>query len=193
MTVLPPEYLDPRTPDDVVVTDVRAEPIDDPTVGQPLGTPDGDLPTVPPDPAHLLVTVGDSLTHGVSSGAVFHTDLSWPALVAVGVGASDFKVPVYRGPLDGLPLNIEALLHQLQQKFGDDLSLFEKLELTRKRRSCIACSMPTRTIGNAAAVTSHRRTCDTRTSASTAGMFVMPSRPRRPVLLREPRSLRTTT
>ncbi len=129
MTVLPPEYLDPRTPDDVIVTDIRADPIDDPTVGQSLGTPGADLPTVPADPAHLLVTVGDSLTHGVSSGAVFHTDLSWPALVAAGVGASGFVVPVYGGPLDGLPLNLEALLRQLEKKFGGDLSLFEKLEL----------------------------------------------------------------
>ncbi len=129
MTVLPPEYLDPRTPDDVVVTDTRAEPIADPTVGQPLGAPGADLPAVPADPAHLLVTVGDSLTHGISSGAVFHTDLSWPALVAAGIGAVGFAVPRYKGPLEGLPLNLEALARQLQTKFGDDLSLFEKLEL----------------------------------------------------------------
>jgi lysophospholipase L1-like esterase len=129
MTTLPPEYLDPRTPADVIVTDVRAEPIDDPTVGEPLGVPGADLPTVPAEPTHLLVTVGDSLTHGVSSGAVYYTDLSWPALVAKGIGASDFAVPIYGGPLDGLPLNLEALLRQLRRKFGDDLSLFEKLEL----------------------------------------------------------------
>ena len=96
MTVLPPEYLDPRTPDDVIVTDKRADPINDPTVGQPLGTPGADLPTVPADPAHLLVTIGDSLTHGISSGAVFHTDLTWPALVAAGVGIAGFAVPKLR-------------------------------------------------------------------------------------------------
>ncbi len=129
MTVLPPEYLDPRTPDDVIVTDTRADPIVDPTVGQPLGAPGVDLPIVPADPTHLLVTVGDSLTHGISSGAVFHTDLSWPAQVAAGVGAVGFAVPTYGGPLDGLPLNLESLARQLQKKFGDDLSLFEKLEL----------------------------------------------------------------
>ena len=33
-------------------------------------------------PANRLVTIGDSLTHGFMSGAIFRTDLSWPAVVA---------------------------------------------------------------------------------------------------------------
>jgi hypothetical protein len=123
---LPPEYLDANSPPDVIVTDVAPARITDPTLGIPLGTP-RNAPPVPEDPAHSLVTIGDSLTHGVSSGAVFHTSLSWPAQVARALGIDDFTVPHYGGPLDGLPLNIEALLRQAQQAFGDDISLIEKL------------------------------------------------------------------
>jgi hypothetical protein len=57
----------------------------------------------------------------MSSGAVFRTDLSWPALVARSLGAG-LAVPTYGGPLDGLPMNIEKLLRALQDKFGDTLS-----------------------------------------------------------------------
>jgi hypothetical protein len=67
------------------------------------------------------VTVGDSLTHGVSSGAVVRTDLSWPSLVAAGLGIPGFTVPTYGGPLGGLPFNLEGVLRQLQNTFGDEL------------------------------------------------------------------------
>jgi hypothetical protein len=73
---LPAEYLDPATPPEVVVTDQIRPLITDSTLGVPLGAPGPGLPAVPDPPRHQLVTVGDSLTHGMSSGAVFHTDLS---------------------------------------------------------------------------------------------------------------------
>ena len=131
MADLPPEYLDPKTPPDVIVTDTAAPPITDPTLGVAVGpgVPGVNVPVVPDHPAHRLVTIGDSLTHGVSSGAVFHTDLSWPALVASGLQIAQFRVPTYGGPLDGLPVNIESVARQLQHKFGVDFSLFEKLQL----------------------------------------------------------------
>jgi hypothetical protein len=128
MSELPAEYFDPHTPPDVIVTDVVPPPITDPTLGIPLGTPAADMPPRPATPARHLVTIGDSLTHGVSSGAVFHTDLSWPAQVAAALGI-DFTFPSYGGPLDGLPFNIEAMLRQMQQSFGDDIGLLEKLRL----------------------------------------------------------------
>ncbi len=124
---LPPEYLDPGTPDDVRVYDVRAPRRDDPTVGQPLGPPIGPQPQVPEPPAHRLVTVGDSMTHGVTSGAVFFTDRSWPALVAEVLGQDSFPVPTYGGPIGGLPVNLEGLARRLQDRFGTDLSAFEKI------------------------------------------------------------------
>jgi lysophospholipase L1-like esterase len=126
---LPPEYLDRDAPPDVVVTDTLRPPFTDPTLGVPLGPADPTAPPVPAAPAHALVTIGDSLTHGVSSGAVFRTDVSWPALVARALGVARFDVPVYRGPLDGLPVNLEALCRQVQKKFGTDTSLFEKMRL----------------------------------------------------------------
>jgi hypothetical protein len=79
---------------------------------------------VPDPPRHPLVTVGDSLTHGMSSGAVFATHLSWPAQVASALD-TPFLVPSYGGPLGGLPLNIEGLLRRLQDRFGDTISLLE--------------------------------------------------------------------
>ena len=129
MNQLPPEYLDSATPPDVIVTDAAPPPIDDPTLGVALGAAPPDAPVIPDPPAHRLVTVGDSLTHGVSSGAVFHTDLSWPAQVAAGLGIAGFTFPTYGGPLDGLPINLESVVRQLQKRFGPDLSLVEKLEL----------------------------------------------------------------
>jgi hypothetical protein len=128
-TELPAEYLDARTPPDVIVTDVAPPRITDPRLGVPLGTPPVGTPPPPATPARRLVVVGDSLSHGVSSGAVFHTDQSWPAQVAAALGVVDFTFPTYGGPLDGLPFNIESLLRQMRQSFGDDISLLEKLRL----------------------------------------------------------------
>ena len=127
MSDLPPEYLDPNTPPDVVVTDTAPPRITDPTLGVALGEPPGGTVPPPAQPKHPLVTIGDSLTHGVSSGAVFHTKLSWPAQVAAATGVSRFDVPSYGGPLDGLPINLEALLRRAGKSFGEDISVFEKL------------------------------------------------------------------
>ena len=128
MAVLPPEYLDPNTPPDVVVTDTLRPRIDDPTLGVPLGPPGPDVPAPPADPAHPLVTVGDSLTHGLTSGAVSRPDLSWPAVLAQCLEVG-FRTPVYGGPLGGLPFNIEGLLRRLQERFGDRISAIEALAL----------------------------------------------------------------
>jgi hypothetical protein len=128
MAALPPEYLDPNTPPDVVVTDVLRPRIDDPTLGVPLGQRDTDVPAPPTDPVHRLVSVGDSLVHGLTSGAVSRTDLSWPAILARCLDVP-FQVPAYGGPLGGLPFNIEGLLRKLQDEFGDRISAIEALAL----------------------------------------------------------------
>ncbi|MBR7678939.1 hypothetical protein KDA82_39565, partial [Streptomyces daliensis] len=50
------------------------------------------------EPRHRLVTIGDSLTQGFQSGAVFLTDLSYPALIARELGCADtFRCPSYNG------------------------------------------------------------------------------------------------
>ncbi len=123
---LPAEYLDPKTPDDVVVTDVAPPRLTDPTLGVALGAPTFPVPSAP---GRRLVVLGDSLTHGVSSGAVFHTEMSWAAQVARAIGAADFSFPTYGGPLDGLPVNIESLLRHLEAKLGPSISWFEVVEL----------------------------------------------------------------
>src|SRR4030095_3822435 len=74
---------------------------------------------------HRLVTIGDSLTHGFQSGAIFNTDLSYPAIIAYELGWYDqFRRPSYPG-FGGLPLNIEFLLRDLQARYGDSLNPFE--------------------------------------------------------------------
>jgi len=122
MPQLPPEYLDPNTPADVVVSDRRRQPFTDPTLGIAVG------PAAGPEPAHALVTVGDSLTHGMISGAVHQTELSWPALVARSLGVP-FEVPGYGGPLGGLPFNIEGLLRALEDRYGTHINPLEALGL----------------------------------------------------------------
>ena len=75
-------------------------------------------------PPHRLVAIGDSLTHGFQSGAVFNTDISWPAIVAHELGWDGFRYPTYPGH-GGLPINIEYLLRELEDRYGPELSWFE--------------------------------------------------------------------
>ena len=66
-----------------------------------------------------LVAIGDSLTQGFQSGAIFHTEKSFPAMIARSMGLdllNDFCIP--RFPGDGLPLNIEALLRWMETQLG---------------------------------------------------------------------------
>ena len=73
-----------------------------------------------------LVAIGDSLTQGVQSGAAFETLLSYPALIAEAMGLdvpNDFRVPTFAG--EGLPLNIEWLLHSMGRKLGKSINWFE--------------------------------------------------------------------
>jgi hypothetical protein len=91
----------------------------DPTLGIPLASKP-DLPA----PAHRLVTLGDSLSHGFQSGAIFNTDLSYPAIIAWELGWDGFRFPRYPG-YGGLPLNLEYLLRELETVVGDKLSWWE--------------------------------------------------------------------
>ena len=99
-------------PDDVVITTTAREPVTDPTLGITVDlTPVG-------EPRNRLVALGDSLMQGFQSGAVYHTDLSVPAILAYELGwSSRFRYPVYSGP-GGLPLNIELCFRRLEQQFG---------------------------------------------------------------------------
>jgi hypothetical protein len=73
-----------------------------------------------------LVALGDSLTQGFQSGAIFQTAWSYPALIARSLGMripDDFRVPHFPG--SGLPLNIEELLRSMARTLGPDISRLE--------------------------------------------------------------------
>jgi len=110
--------------------DEPRKPQTDPTLGIPVpAQPDG------APPAHRLVTIGDSLTQGFQSAAIYNTDLSYGAVVAYELGWLDrFRYPRYPG-LGGLPLNLELLLRDLQERFGPTLNLFEVPLATLRTRS----------------------------------------------------------
>src|SRR5262245_18064830 len=77
---------------------------------------------------HRLVASGDSLTQGFMSGEIFATDLSYPAIIARGMGldASQFRVPSFTA-FGGLPVNIEHLLRRLGERYGSSLNVLELL------------------------------------------------------------------
>src|SRR5215213_253404 len=77
-------------------------------------------------PMHRLVCIGDSLTQGFKSGAIFEPNLSFPATIAweMGLADNDFRYPSFAGQ-GGLPINIEFLLRRLDHQFGDDLNWWE--------------------------------------------------------------------
>ncbi len=85
-----------------------------------------------------LVAIGDSLTQGVQSGAVFKTKQSFPALIAESMGLNvpdDFRVP--RFPGSGLPINIEWLLRSMRRKLGSDIRRIEWAELLFRLRDFV--------------------------------------------------------
>lgn len=86
------------------------------------------------EPKHRLVAIGDSLTQGFQSGAIFNTGLSYPAIVAYEMGCVEqFRYPLYEG-FGGLPLNIELLLRDLHARYGRAVDWWETpLALFRAR------------------------------------------------------------
>ena len=115
-----PDMLDSKTPDDVIIRGESRKPEVDPTLGIPLtiakqGTP-----------RHKLVAIGDSLTQGFQSGAIFNTRHSYPMMIAKELGwANQMRYPTYDGPGDGLPLNLETLTRQLERKYGSSVDWWE--------------------------------------------------------------------
>lgn len=104
-------------PDDVEIKAAPRKPVTDPTLGIPVtGAWHG-------TPAHRLVSIGDSLTHGVCSGAVSATDLSYSAIIAHELGWDGLRFPRYE--FGGLPLNLELLLRDLERACGTELSWWE--------------------------------------------------------------------
>jgi hypothetical protein len=115
------DLVPPGTPDDVrarAALPVRA-PSTDPTLGVDVDAGGRG------EPPNRLVTIGDSLSQGMQSAAVFATDLSSSAIVAHELGWLDrFRFPRYPGR-GGLPLNLELLARDLEERYGSELSLWE--------------------------------------------------------------------
>jgi hypothetical protein len=111
--------VDEPTPDDVIINPQARKPETDPTVGIPVSV------NKQGTPRHRLVTIGDSLTHGFQSGAIFNTQISYPAIIAREMGWNQLRYPTYDGPGDGLPLNLEWLTRQLEGRFGANVSWME--------------------------------------------------------------------
>ena len=96
-------------------------PATDPTLGVTVKP----RPNGKQAPRHRFVVIGDSLSHGFQSGAVFNTDLSFGAIVAHELGWLDeFRYPRYPG-FGGLPFNIEYVLRELEDRFGATTNPFE--------------------------------------------------------------------
>lgn len=126
---LPEWMFDKDTPREVEVTGVPRKPVEDPHLGIEVDVPrEG-------KPQHRLVAIGDSLTHGFQSGAVYNTDVSYPAIIAYEMGwFKHFRYPSYFGE-GGLPINLEFLIRELEQEFGDRVSWLEvPLALFRVRQ-----------------------------------------------------------
>lgn len=108
------------TPAEVIVNSAPRVPDFDPTLGI-----DVVLPPLKGTSANKLVTLGDSVTHGFQSGAIFNTRISWPKIVAWEIGCdATFRFPLYEG-YGGIPLNIEYLLRSLEHTYGDAISWWE--------------------------------------------------------------------
>lgn len=73
-----------------------------------------------------LVAIGDSLTQGFQSGAIYKTDWSFPAIIARSMGLevpTDFRIPRFAG--SGLPVNLEEALRWIRPQLGADIDLVE--------------------------------------------------------------------
>lgn len=106
-----------------MIRDVPRPAVEDSTLGIHVAPARSD-PT-----QHRLVTLGDSLTHGFMSGAIFRTDISWPATVAfeLGLQRDEFQFPMYESPdgPGGIPLDLERLARSFEQRFGASLDFRE--------------------------------------------------------------------
>src|SRR4051812_33530164 len=113
--------LPPDTPDEVVRRAAQGPrvPVFDPRVGRgPVSATGGSK--------QRLIALGDSLTQGFQSGATINAELAYPALIARAQRWFDtYRAPRYGGPGDGLPLNVEWVLRELEARFGPDLALWE--------------------------------------------------------------------
>ncbi len=75
---------------------------------------------------HRLVCLGDSVSQGFKSGAIFEPETSFPAILAweMGLRDDDFRFAAFAGE-GGLPVNLEYLLRRLDRRYGSNVNLWE--------------------------------------------------------------------
>jgi hypothetical protein len=113
---------------------VPRPPVEDPTLGVKVEVDRAGRP------ANRLVTIGDSITQGFMSAAIFRTDLSWPSIVAFELGLPlgvGFRYPVYEPPTGpgGLPFDLERAIRGLEGVVGDMLDWYEAIRALRWAQS----------------------------------------------------------
>ncbi len=111
---------DAATPPQVIIKMEPRAPVTDPTLGIAVAKK---VPAA--SPTRRLVVIGDSISHGFQSGAIYNTNISYAAIIAWEMGwYESFRFPTYQG-FGGLPLNIEFLARDLEMKFGSALPMWE--------------------------------------------------------------------
>lgn len=114
-----PEMMDSKTPEDVIIRAEPRQPEPDPTLGISVNVDRQGTPK------HRFVSIGDSLSHGFQSGAIFKTNLSCPAIVASELGWQEFRYPTYTSPGDGFPFNLEQIARELEKRYKQQLNWWE--------------------------------------------------------------------
>jgi hypothetical protein len=78
---------------------------------------------------HRLVTIGDSMTMGFRSGAMYHADISYPVMLANALGIEGFRFPAaWGGPaIGGIPMNLETMVSKLSGKWWFEVPVLRLL------------------------------------------------------------------
>lgn len=76
--------------------------------------------------------MGDSMAQGFKNGGIYRTDLSFPAIIARAMGNSaKFEARSFSAQA-GIPINIEVLIRGLEEKFGDEINLYNSIPAGRE-------------------------------------------------------------
>jgi len=83
-----------------------------------------------------LVAIGDSLTQGFTSGSIYQTEFSYPAMIAQCLGDANFRSADFTGE-GGFPLNIEKVLRLLVDRYGSKVNWHEVIPAALSVRSLL--------------------------------------------------------
>lgn len=117
----PLPLTDAGTPDDVIIRTQARIPETDPFLGIPV-----QLQEPAATPKHRLVVLGDALSLGFQSLAMYRKDHFYPAMIARELGCYDaFRQPEFLA-FGGLPLNLEYVVREMELRLGREGNWWEK-------------------------------------------------------------------